>query len=64
MLRRYVHGQGIDEPLVWFEGAGHSGSGTPDRRHLYADECGSIITVEGSTTTKNTYDEFGVIDPH
>jgi RHS repeat-associated protein len=60
VLRRYVHGPGIDEPLVWFEGAGHSGSGTPDRRHLFADERGSIIAVEGGSTTKNTYDEYGV----
>jgi RHS repeat-associated protein len=60
LLRRYVHGPGVDEPLVWFEGAGHSGSGTPDRRHLYADERGSIVAVEGATTTKNTYDEYGV----
>jgi RHS repeat-associated protein len=60
VVRRYVHGPGIDEPLVWFEGAGHSGSGTPDRRYLFADERGSVIAVEGSTTTKNTYDEYGV----
>lgn len=60
LLRRYVHGPGVDEPLVWFEGAGHSGSGTPDRRHLYADERGSIVAVEGSSLTKNSYDEYGV----
>jgi RHS repeat-associated protein len=60
LLRRYVHGPGVDEPLVWFEGAGHSGSGTPDRRHLYADERGSIVAVEGSSFIKNTYDEYGV----
>lgn len=55
VIRRYVHGPGLDEPLVWYEG-----SSTSDRRHLYADERGSIIAVEGSTTTKNTYDEYGV----
>jgi RHS repeat-associated protein len=60
VVRRYVHGPGIDEPLVWFEGAGHSGSGSPDRRYLFADERGSIIAVEGGSTTKNTYDEYGV----
>jgi RHS repeat-associated protein len=60
LLRRYIHGLGVDEPLVWFEGAGHSGSGTPDRRHLYADERGSIIAVEGSSLSKNTFDEYGV----
>ena len=55
VIRRYVHGPWIDEPLVWYEG-----SGSTDRRHLYADERGSVIAVEGSTTTKNTYDEYGV----
>ena len=38
LLRRYVHGPGTDEPLVWYEG-----SGTNDRRWLVADERGSII---------------------
>ena len=60
VVRRYVHGPGIDEPLVWFEGAGHSGSGTPDHRYLFADERGSVVAVEGASTTKNTYDEYGV----
>lgn len=60
VVRRYVRGPGMDEPLVWFEGAGHSGSGTPDRRYLYADERGSIVAVEGSSVTVNTYDEYGV----
>jgi YD repeat-containing protein len=31
--RRYVHGPGMDEPLVWYEG-----TGTNDRRYLHADE--------------------------
>jgi YD repeat-containing protein len=35
LLRRYVHGPGTDEPLVWYEG-----SGTADRRWLVADERG------------------------
>jgi hypothetical protein len=33
LLRRYVHGPGSDEPLVWYEG-----TGTADRRWLHADE--------------------------
>ncbi|HEX8482908.1 MAG TPA: hypothetical protein VF650_13480 [Allosphingosinicella sp.] len=37
MLRRYVHGPGTDEPLVWYEG-----SGTSDRRFLHTDERGSV----------------------
>ena len=55
LLRRYVHGPGVDEPLVWYEGAS-----TSDKRHLYADERGSLVAVEGSSTTKNTYDEYGM----
>ena len=37
LLRRYVHGPGTDEPLVWYEG-----SGTSDRRFLHTDERGSV----------------------
>jgi RHS repeat-associated protein len=55
LLRRFVHGGGTDNPVVWYEG-----TGTADRRHLYADERGSIVAVQGATFTQNTYDEFGV----
>jgi RHS repeat-associated protein len=57
MMRRYVHGPGVDEPLVWYEG-----SGTSDRRFLHADERGSIVAVSngsGTVTNVNTYDEYG-----
>lgn len=37
-LRRYVHGVGTDEPLVWYQGAG-----TSDRRWLHTDRQGSVI---------------------
>lgn len=56
--RRYVWGPGADEPLVWYEG-----SGTSDRRWLYADERGSIVAIAnstGSATGINAYDEFGI----
>ncbi|MDR3506428.1 MAG: RHS repeat-associated core domain-containing protein, partial [Caulobacteraceae bacterium] len=49
VLRRYVHGPGTDEPIVWYEG-----SGVTDRRWLHADERGSIIAyanVSGAVTT-------------
>jgi RHS repeat-associated protein len=58
LARRYVHGPGSDEPLVWYEGAG-----TSDRRFLHADERGSIIAVTdsaGATIATNRYDEYGV----
>jgi RHS repeat-associated protein len=58
IARRYVHGPGVDEPLVWYEG-----SGTSDRRWLHADERGSIIAItngSGVTTNVNAYDEYGI----
>ncbi len=62
LLRRFVHGPGVDEPIVWYEG-----SGTSDRRSLVADERGSVVAVtnaSGAATGAgfgiNTYDEYGV----
>lgn len=58
LLRRYVHGPGTDEPLVWYEG-----TGTSNRRFLHADERGSIIAHsndQGTVTQVNSYDEYGV----
>lgn len=58
LLRRYVHGPGADEPLVWYEG-----SGMADRRWFAADQQGSVLAVvndAGVATTIQTYDEFGV----
>jgi RHS repeat-associated protein len=57
VLRRYVFGPGVDEPLVWYEGAG-----TGDRRWLHADERGSIVAISdgsGAVTNINRYDEYG-----
>lgn len=57
LLRRYVHGPGVDEPVVWYEG-----SGTTDRRFLSSDERGSVISATDSSGTVlglNKYDEFG-----
>ncbi|MFC2954179.1 RHS repeat-associated core domain-containing protein [Marinicaulis aureus] len=60
LLRRYVHGPDVDEPLVWYEGASVSSS---VRRVMRADHLGSIIAVadnNGASLAKNTYDEYGV----
>ncbi len=57
VLRRYAPGPGIDEPIVWYEGAG-----TTDRRFLHADERGSIIATSdssGNMLAINKYDDFG-----
>ena len=40
LTRRFVHGPGVDEPIVQYEG-----SGTSDRRFLHADERGSIVAL-------------------
>jgi RHS repeat-associated protein len=56
--RRYVHGPGDDEPLVWYEGASLS-----TRRFLATDERGSVIAVTnaaGTSTAINKYDEYGI----
>jgi RHS repeat-associated protein len=58
LLRRYVHGPGLDEPLVWYEG-----TGTTNRRWLHADERGSIVALSdssGAMLALNHYDEYGV----
>jgi len=58
LLRRYVHGPGVDEPLVWYEG-----SGTTDRRFLHADERGSVVAVtnsSGTTLNVSGYYEYGI----
>ena len=58
IVRRYVHGPGVDQPLVWYEG-----SGTSNRRWLHQDERGSVVAISdasGQRVAINTYDEFGV----
>lgn len=58
ILRRYVHGPGNDEPLVWYEGAGLT-----SKRWLHTDERGSVIAVtdaSGASIATNRYDEYGV----
>jgi RHS repeat-associated protein len=58
LLRRYVHGPGVDEPLIWYEGAGLG-----DRRTLQADHQGSITTAANSAASvlaSNSYDAWGI----
>lgn len=54
MLRRYVHGPGVDEPIVWYEG-----SALTDRRHLITDRQGSIAAVDGATVDRYQYGAYG-----
>jgi RHS repeat-associated protein len=58
LLRRYVHGAGADEPLLWYEG-----SGLTTRRGLLTNHQGSIIAVAdaaGASFGINAYDAYGV----
>jgi RHS repeat-associated protein len=57
LLRRYVHGAGVDEPLVWYEG-----SGLTDRRWLHTDHLGSVIMETnnaGARLNRYTYGVWG-----
>lgn len=54
LLRRYVHGPGVDEPLVWYEGPLASAT----VRWLHADREGSIIAwsdQDGTVTASQIY---------
>ncbi|WP_269514079.1 RHS repeat-associated core domain-containing protein [Brevundimonas subvibrioides] len=58
LLRRYVHADGSDTPLVVYEG-----TGTTAPQYLYADHQGSIVArtnAAGTVTNINAYDEYGI----
>lgn len=58
MLKRYVHGPGVDNPLVEYVGAS-----TASPRYLFADQQGSIVATAGADGNRigvNSYDEYGV----
>ena len=58
LLRRYIHGIGEDDPLLWYEG-----SELTDRRSVQVDHLGSIVSIAdaaGNATAIYSYDEYGV----
>jgi YD repeat-containing protein len=58
LQKRYVHGPGIDNPLV-----AYTGSGTGSKVWLLSDERGSVIAEtnsSGAATQINAYDEYGI----
>lgn len=60
LLRRYVHGPGADDPLVWYE---VTSGGNGERRYLHKDERGSVIAVSnssGGVIGINSYDDYGI----
>ena len=55
LLRRYIHGDGVDDPIVWYDS-----TGTTNKRGLFKDERGSVIAADtGSVVTTVKYDEYG-----
>ncbi|AKJ29719.1 hypothetical protein AAW51_3028 [Caldimonas brevitalea] len=57
LLRRYVHAPGIDEPLVWYEGAD-----TTNKTWLYTNSQGSVVASAnsaGTSTAIYTYGPYG-----
>jgi RHS repeat-associated protein len=57
VVRRYVQGPAIDNPLVWYEG-----SGTANKSWLYGDQLGSVVATanaSGARTAVFTYGPFG-----
>ena len=59
LLRRYVHGAGSDDPLIWYEGAGIASTAL---RRLRSNHQGSIVAVTNNAGTAiaiNAYDEWG-----
>ena len=60
LLRRYVHGPGADDPLIWYEGSGIASTAL---RRLRTDHQGSVTAVTnnaGAGLTLNSYDEWGI----
>ena len=57
LQRRWVHGPGVDEPLVAYEGAS-----TANKNWLYADHLGSVVATADATGTNTavyTYGPYG-----
>jgi RHS repeat-associated protein len=50
VLRRYVHGPKVDDPLVWYEG-----SALTSRNWIYADERGTVVATADGTGAATVY---------
>ncbi|MET1110930.1 MAG: RHS repeat-associated core domain-containing protein [Allosphingosinicella sp.] len=58
LLRRYLHGDGNDDPLFWYEG-----TGLDQPRFPHVNRQGSITGIVGAGAALlsiNTYDEYGI----
>ncbi|ENX05697.1 hypothetical protein F898_02641 [Acinetobacter courvalinii] len=57
IARRYVHGPGVDEPLVWYEGAANTA-----KNWIYTNHLGSVVALAnttGASTATYTYGPYG-----
>ncbi len=54
LQRRYVHGPGTDEPIVWYEG-----SGTTAKNWFYTDHLGSIVATANATGASTGIYSYG-----
>ncbi|WP_439571328.1 RHS repeat domain-containing protein [Sphingomonas sp.] len=62
LQRRYVHGAGSDDPMIWYEGSGLS-----VRRFYHTDHQGSVIAISDAGNVPyaiNAYDEYGIPNPN
>ncbi len=60
LLKRYVHGATIDDPVIWYDGAG---VGSNAVRRLRANWQGSVVAItdyNGNAIQLNSYDEWGI----
>ena len=60
MVHRYVHGNGVDQPLVWYDGGTVNAT---NRRHMFANWQGSISAItdaSGNVVQVNAYDAYGI----
>ena len=63
LQRRYMHGTGVDDPIVWFEGGGVTAGAA---RQLRTNHQGSVVLVTdgtGNVLGINSYDEYGIPKP-
>jgi len=58
VVRRYAHGPGVDEPLIWYEGSATNAG----QNWLIADRQGSIVATTNASGTATTYayDPYGI----
>lgn len=50
LLRRYAHGLGVDDPILWYEGAGPG-----DRPSLQSNHQGAVINVANNSGASHPF---------